>query len=1352
MKKICLLITLFFVTSYSFLHAEQKKVFLSSNTSAVKIIQNSNQKLIIKTSVPEISITDISTNEGLFSKLIIDGYTRNYNVGKPQLPSLNKLIEIPQDANVKVKIVSFNEKTLNLSSKGITHKIVPAQPSIAKNIDKDKVEFKYNKTFYSKNRFNTDSIAKIEIIGTMRGVQLGRLKISPFRYNPAENILKLYTDIVVEIDFEGANIPKTQSLKKKTNSPYFEAAYKQAINYKTVNTKDAITKYPIKYVIVSDPMFKETLQPFIEWKTKKGFYVIEAYTDNPEVGNTNTSIKDYLANLYKSATENDPAPTFVLLVGDINQIPDFDGLTDNHYTDLYYFDYTGDYLPEVYYGRFSANNIDELQAQIDKTLEYEQYLMPNPSYLDTVVMVAGVDADNAPIYGNGQISYGTNNYFNEAHGITSLTYLYASGEGSDAPNASNEIIQHISDGVGYANYTAHCSPSGWADPSFKTSDITKLQNVSKYGLLVGNCCQSSTFHQTECFAEAMLRAKNKGAVGYIGGSNYTYWDEDFYWGVGATNVSSSPTYDIHLGSYDRMFHDHGESKSTWYVTNGQMVNAGNLAVTEANTSLVKYYWEIYNLMGDPSLMNYFSVPSDLSVSYNQNIVVGDSSLTVNCEPNAYVALSYNNILLDAKIVGADSLAHLSFTPLIELGNVSIVITKQNKKPYINEIGIIPGNIPFVIFHDFEINDSLENNNSLADYGESISLNIELKNIGKVEANNLSVLLSTDDDFVSINDSIANVLTIQGKDTSIINHDFIFHISNSVPDQHKALINVKITDDSSNVWNSSFNIILNAPDFDFSQIVIDDTLGGNSNNRLDCGEAVKFNFNVLNNGHADFKKASCKLSSSDTNVTIINNSINLNEINALSSTAIEFPILLNTHTPIGNEINFVLVIDAAHYSDTLQITKKIGLSVEDWEKGNYNTYNWDNSSSKPWVIDVNPYEGIFCAKSGNISFDQSTKLSITIDVINNDTISFYNKVSSEGSSSAYYDYMEFSIDSISQDKWAGSVSWSKQQYPVSRGEHTFSWSYNKDGNTSEGSDCAWIDYITLPYFDYLKDNTDNAPEFVSTPKDKATQDEEYLYNLRVDDIDTDDRIIITCVEKPDWLSFADNGDGTADLTGTPDSIDVGNTDIILSAFDGTLRVNQYFNLTVNEKNVAPLFSSSPSLFAKIYKPYHYYIKTIDNNANDTLTISCLFKPDWLNFADNQDNSAVLWGTPTLNQFGAGFVALSVTDGELTTNQQFTLYVTNNTSINSLQDKNIGFDLFPNPAKDYVELIYKLDQSSTVNLQIFDILGKQIHSVINNREQNTGEYFYSIDTKKFQKGIYYCRLTIDNKIYTKKLLVQ
>ena len=122
-----------------------------------------------------------------------------------------------------------------------------------------------------------------------------------------------------------------------------------------------------------------------------------------------------------------------------------------HTSDMVYceFDGNGDYFPEMYYGRFSASSVNQLIPQIEKTLEYEQYTMPDPSYLNEVLMVAGVDQSMASTYGNGQINYGTR-CFNSEHGLTSHTFLYPeSGSSSE-----QEIIDQISKGVGYGNYTA----------------------------------------------------------------------------------------------------------------------------------------------------------------------------------------------------------------------------------------------------------------------------------------------------------------------------------------------------------------------------------------------------------------------------------------------------------------------------------------------------------------------------------------------------------------------------------------------------------------------------------------------------------------------------------------------------------------------------------------------------------------------------------------------------------------------------------------------------------------------------------------------------------------------------------
>ncbi|MDR3339127.1 MAG: hypothetical protein LBT25_03355, partial [Candidatus Symbiothrix sp.] len=89
---------------------------------------------------------------------------------------------------------------------------------------------------------------------------------------------------------------------------------------------------------------------------------------------------------------------------------------------------------------------------------------------------------------------------------------------------------------------------------------------------------------------------------YIGASYYTYWSEDFWWAVGFKTVTLNPSYNsVHLGAYDRMFHTHNEPQSEWCNMQGQLMIGGNLAVQESTSSRKLYYWEIYHLMGDPSL-------------------------------------------------------------------------------------------------------------------------------------------------------------------------------------------------------------------------------------------------------------------------------------------------------------------------------------------------------------------------------------------------------------------------------------------------------------------------------------------------------------------------------------------------------------------------------------------------------------------------------------------------------------------------------------------------------------------------------------------------------------------------------
>lgn len=1055
MKKIILANFLLFFCVSSF--AQQLE--LSAETNGVVLTANTQNFFEAYSGIQGFEAIEINTPEGIFNKLIVPSYVHSKEYGKPELPQIQKLIEIPIGADITTELLAYEKQTLLLTDFGINHKLIPSQPSISKGEDASSVPFKYYPEIYDQDEFLGKEIVTVERLGILRGVQIARLTIAPFKYNPVSNELMIFNNIELHVSYGNADYKQTQLLKEKNYTPAFNPSFSELLNYKPL-AKDLITTYPVKYVIVSDPMFQNDLQNFIEWKTKKGFNVVEAYTNDPMVGSTTTSIKAYLEGLYTAGTAADPAPSYVLFVGDVAQVPAHNGNSGSHVSDLYYCTYDGpnDIYPDMYYGRFSATSSSQLLPQIEKTLMFEQYTFPDPSYLDEVLLVAGVDASMAPTYGNGQINYGTDNYFNAVHGLTTHIYLYGSGSPvtSDQASASALIIDDVSNGVGFANYTAHCWENGWADPSFETSDVSGLSNQDEYCVIVSNCCLPNSFDNAECFGEAVLRAEGKGAVGHIGGSNNTYWNEDFWWAVGTGSISANPAYSqTGLGVFDCLFHENGEAVSDWFITLSQMVHAGNLAVTAAGGS-EEYYWEIYHVMGDPSLMPYMSVPDPLNVTHLQSIPVGSSSLSVTTEEHAYVAVSQNGVLLDAQIVGTSGNVNLSFTPLSSMGVLDVVVTKQDREPYLGSVQVISTNAPFVTAITYQIDDAMANNNQLADFNEQFLLDVDFQNLGSVTANGVIATLSTNDPNVTIIDDIENLNVVASSTTINAMAAYELMIADGVQDQHLASLDLTITDNASNTWSTPISFVLQAPKLMIGDFELLDASG---NGILEPGETATINVESYNTGSSDCGSTDAVLSTSSMyiNITSANYSFtSLPQGGTIQQAS--FTIEADPSIPYGTAISFDYDLTFGMYNAQETFDVLANMASEDYETGNLLQYDWSISGNAPWlIVNSGQYEGDYCAKSGPIGSNQSTIMELEVDVAVAGDFSFFKKVSSEDG----YDYLQFYIDNILRDEWTGIVDWSQESYWLTTGSHTLKWEYVKDGWVDENDDCSWVDYILFP---------------------------------------------------------------------------------------------------------------------------------------------------------------------------------------------------------------------------------------------------------------------------------------------------
>jgi hypothetical protein len=211
---------------------------------------------------------------------------------------------------------------------------------------------------------------------------------------------------------------------------------------------------------------------------------------------------------------------------------------------------------------------------------------------------------------------------------------------------------------------------------------------------MGTCCLSGNFgYESACFGEAMIRAENKAAYSYIGSCPNTYWYEDYYFGVGATNVfSQTPTLtNTATGVYDGIWMD------DTYNTVSSIVFLGNIAVCYAHTGGYQtsanptYYWQAYHVLGDGSIMPYRVNPTPNTVSHASTFPAGASIFPVTAEEGSYVAISQNNVLKGVALVPASGTVNVTLVPDITSGQAHIVVTKPQRQPYITDIPV--GNAP-----------------------------------------------------------------------------------------------------------------------------------------------------------------------------------------------------------------------------------------------------------------------------------------------------------------------------------------------------------------------------------------------------------------------------------------------------------------------------------------------------------------------------------------------------------------------------------------------------------------------------------------------------------------------------------
>ena len=980
--------------------------------------------------------------------------------GSPDLPKVTSSVIIPDDQQMEVTVTGSHY----VDYSNIT--VAPSKGTMVRTIDPSTIPYTYNPAIYEADFFYPKDLAILRDPYILRDYRGQTVIVHPFQYNAATKTLRVYSDITVNVSPKKSGVVvngfSRKSPVEKIQSEFNNVYRNQFINYASSTSRYTPLEDHGSMLIISSADFMEAMQPFVDWKIQEG--IKTEMVDVAAMGNDATSIKNYVADYY-----NNHGLTFLLLVGDAAQVAtgfvSGTGDSDNQYGYI-----TGDdHYQEIFVGRFSAANVTDVNTQVSRTLEYEKNPVVDAYYSKGVSIASDFGAG---IGDDGEADYDhERNIRNQLLGYTYTDVQelfdgdHPGGNDENGNPNSSDLTDLVNAGTGIINYTGHGSETSIVTTGFDNNDVSNLTNTHHWPFLWIVGCVTGDFKNLTCFAETWARAtyngEPSGSIANFMSTINQYWAEPMEMQDEGNNILAEAEAD----NIRRTFG--GLSINGCFSMNDKYGQSG-FDMTDT--------WTIF---GDPSVMVRTAQPAVLNVTHDPQIVLGSSQFEVTCDlDGAVVSVTRNNVILGTGDVSG-GLADVQFDNfLANVDSVIITVTGFNRIPYIITIPAIQATGPFVVNTASLINDALGNNNGLADYSEPVSSDVTLENVGSETAQSVVATLSTADTYISITDATELFDDITSAATVTHNSAFSFNVAADVPDGHSAHFSTAITDNANHTWNAGNDIILNAPVLAATGFSIDDS-GGNNDGNLDPGETVILSVYSSNTGHADAQNTIGTLTSSSPYITISVPDYSFGDLAIGSTSAATYEVSVDANTPFGFEAGFSYLLQAGSYSANLDFTTIVTPAIEEFETNDFSKFDWQLSGDDVWQTEsYDVFEGNYSARSGNISGNQSSTLMIALNVLAADDISFMMKVSSEPN----YDSLSFSIDNISQGHWSGTTDWFAKTFPVTTGNHIFTWKYQKDPQVNIGYDCAYLDNIILPAFQSASNITPalESPEFSCYP--------------------------------------------------------------------------------------------------------------------------------------------------------------------------------------------------------------------------------------------------------------------------------
>lgn len=561
--------------------------------------------------------------------------------GKPLLPSFGRFVQIPPGCDYK--IVTKKNKPLEYDDILIT----PAQENAIDQTD-EMDEFEYNAEAYAQEVLYPADVVEVSESQNLDDYKVLSIQVRPLQYNPSLRRLFGYSNITVTIRLSEKETDEEDMEEFPLMDP---SVSREGFGNLVLNPRRRIAeRIPVgrlpgrivlrprgpEYLIIYDNKLKNAAEQLADWKNRKG--LITEILSIDTVGNSVAKIKKYIRNRRKFFLSR---LRYVLLLGDVAAIAS-EERTGNT-TDYYYFtrkdpaNANDCVLPWVSGGRIPVNSLDEAKAVVAQIIAYERRPPCDPDYYRRMTFAAYFQ-DDRPQDGQANRAYIKTMEGIREHMISigfDVERVYVSNNPNpqkykdgtavppevrnvivDSDDATDMLISETSEGQLLMGHRNHGNEAGWAHPSFKKEHLQSIKSAYPSIFYSINCLTGRFDHNpSDSFAEAIMELEG-GAPSLIAATELSgTWRNDslmkglfdaMWPGIISTFPGTTASYAI---KHNRLGDILNYAKSYLLVAHG--TNSG-----------VKDHFEIYHVVGDPTLQLWAEEPATLKLiaSIRRNIL------------------------------------------------------------------------------------------------------------------------------------------------------------------------------------------------------------------------------------------------------------------------------------------------------------------------------------------------------------------------------------------------------------------------------------------------------------------------------------------------------------------------------------------------------------------------------------------------------------------------------------------------------------------------------------------------------------------------------------------------------------